>query len=86
MTATGDSTTAAITGAELRQFLERWEQLDAERRDAVARQKEVMAEAKGRGFDTRVMRILLRERRRRADDLAEEQAILELYRTAIAET
>jgi len=43
----------------------------------------VMAEAKGRGYDTKTLRKLIAERKRNADDLAEEQTILEMYRDAI---
>ena len=72
-----------VTGEELRQFIERWEALDREKRDIADQQKEVMAEAKGRGFDTKIMRKLIAERKRDPDDIAEEQAVLEMYRQAI---
>jgi len=42
-----------------------------------------MSEAKGRGYDTKTLRKLIAERKRDADDLAEEQAVLEMYREAI---
>ena len=44
-----------VTADELRQFVERYEQLEAEKKDITEQQKEVMAEAKGRGFDNAVM-------------------------------
>jgi uncharacterized protein (UPF0335 family) len=43
-------------------------------------QKEVMAEAKGRGYDTRVVRKLIVLRRRDLSEIAEEEAILDLYK------
>ena len=46
-------------------------------------QNEVMAEAKGRGYDTKLIRKLIAERKRDADDIAREEAMLELYREAI---
>ena len=73
----------SMVGEELRQFIERWEQLDLEKKEIAEHQKEVMAEAKGRGYDTKVMRKLIAERKRRPDDVAEEEAILEMYREAI---
>jgi uncharacterized protein (UPF0335 family) len=73
----------AVTADELRQFIERFEQLESEKRDVVTQQKEVMQEAKGRGYDTKVMRKIVAERKRRPDELAEEQAVLELYRSAL---
>ena len=72
-----------VTADELRQFVEQWESLDAEKAEIADRQKEVMAEAKGRGYDTKVIRKLIALRRRDKDDLAEEEAILELYKSAL---
>lgn len=72
-----------VTADELRQFIERIERLDAERKDLAEQQKEVMAEAKGRGYDTKVMRKLISMRKRDKDDIAEEEAILEMYKEAL---
>lgn len=72
-----------VTADELRQFIERYEQLEAEKKDITEQQKEVMAEAKGRGYDTKVMRKIIALRKREADDIAEEEAILELYKQAL---
>ncbi|MDG1279969.1 MAG: DUF2312 domain-containing protein [Pseudorhodobacter sp.] len=73
----------AVTADELRQFIERFEQLDAEKRDLAEQQKELMAEAKGRGYDTKVLRKVIALRKRSADDIAEEEAVLELYKAAL---
>lgn len=72
-----------VTADELRQFIERWEQLAAEKKDLEAQQKEVMAEAKGRGYDTKVMRKVIAQRKRKPDDIAEEEAIFDLYKSAL---
>ena len=72
-----------VTADELRQFIERFEQLDAEKKDISEQQKEVMAEAKGRGYDTKVLKKIIALRKRKADDIAEEEAILELYKQAL---
>lgn len=72
-----------VAADELRQFIERFERLEAEKKDIADQQKEVMAEAKGRGYDTKVLRKIIAERKRQPDDIAEEQAILELYRNAL---
>lgn len=72
-----------VTTEELRQFVERIEQLEAEKKDIAEHIKETLAEAKGRGYDTKVLRKLIAIRKRRADDLAEEEAILDLYRSAL---
>ena len=78
---TPSSTTVAA--AELRQFIERFERLEAEKKDIADAQKEVMAEAKSRGFDTKVMRKIIALRKRDKDDIAEEEAVLELYKEAL---
>ena len=75
--------TYAVTAEELRQFIERFEHLEAERKDIADQQKEVMAEAKGRGYDTRVLRKVIAMRKRDKDDLAEEEAVLEMYKAAL---
>ncbi|MEH7829520.1 DUF2312 domain-containing protein [Gemmobacter denitrificans] len=72
-----------VTADELRQFVERYEQLEAEKKDITEQQKEVMAEAKGRGYDTKVIKKIIALRKRKADDIAEEEAILELYKQAL---
>jgi uncharacterized protein (UPF0335 family) len=73
----------AVTADELRQFIERYEQLESEKKDVTEQQKELMGEAKGRGYDTKVMRKVIAMRKRKPDELAEEEAVLELYKTAL---
>ena len=68
---------------ELRQFIERFERLEVGKKDAADQQKEVMAEAKGRGYDTKVMRKVIALRKRDANDIAEEEAVLEMYKEAL---
>jgi len=72
-----------VTAAELRQFIERWEQLESEKDDLADAQKEVMAEARARGYDTKVMRRLIALRKRTPDQIAEEEAILAMYKSAL---
>ena len=76
-------TTTAVAGQELRQFIERFERLDAEKKDIADAQKEVMAEAKGRGYDTKVLRKIISIRKMDANDLAEEEAVLDMYKAAL---
>jgi uncharacterized protein (UPF0335 family) len=68
---------------ELQAFIERIEQVDAEKAELARTQKEIYAEAKGRGYDTKAMRKLVAERKRDPDDLAEEIAVLDMYREAL---
>ena len=72
-----------VAADELRQFVERFENLEIEKRNIADQQKEVMAEAKSRGYDTKIMRKLVVLRKRDLQDLAEEEAILSIYRSAL---
>lgn len=78
-----DDATYRVAAAELRQFIERWERLDVEKQDIAEQQKEVMAEAKARGYDTKVMKKVIALRKRDPDDIAEEEAVLDMYRNAL---
>lgn len=73
----------AVTADELRQFIERIEQLEAEKADIAEQMKETFAEAKGRGYDTKTMRTIIKMRKKKPDERAEEQAILEVYLNAL---
>lgn len=75
--------TERANGDELRQFIERIERLNAEKQEAADLAKEVYAEAKGRGYDTKVLRLVIARRKRQRDDLAEEEAVLEMYEAAL---
>lgn len=81
--AAGDNSANNVAGEELRQFIERIEQLQGEAKDIADDVKEVYAEAKGRGYDTKVLRKVIAIRKRDADDLAEEEAVLDLYLSAL---
>ena len=72
-----------VTADELRQFIERIERLDSEKKDLAEQQKEVMAEAKGRGYDTKLIRKIVALRARDANDIAEEDALMDMYREAL---
>ncbi len=76
-------TSYRVTADELRQFIERYERLEAEKKDIADQQKEVMAEAKARGYDTKVMRKVISLRKRDRDEIAEEEAILDMYKEAL---
>ena len=80
---TGSVDGYAVTAGELRQFVERLEQLASEKRDIAEQEKEVFAEAKGRGYLIMAIRTIIKERRKQPDQLAEENAVLEMYRHAM---
>lgn len=70
-------------GNELRQFIERIEVLEKERTELSELVKEVKAEAKGRGYDIAAINAILKKRKKSPDDLAEFEAIVDLYEAAI---
>ena len=72
-----------VTAEELRQFVERFERLEIEKKDIADQQKEVLAEAKSRGYDTRIMRKIVSLRKRDLEEVAEEEAVLSMYKTAL---
>ena len=75
--------TYTVTAEELRQFIERVEHFNSEISDLTESRKEVFTEAKGRGYDAKIMRKLIATRKRRADDVAEEQALMHVYLDAL---
>jgi uncharacterized protein (UPF0335 family) len=75
--------TDSTNGAELRAIIERIERLEAEKQDAAEAQKEVYAEAKGTGYDSKIIRMIVARRKRSRDELAEEEAVLEMYEAAL---
>lgn len=68
---------------ELRAFIERVERIEADEAALKADKKEIFDEAKGRGYDTKIMRGLISERKRDPEEIAEEESIRELYREAL---
>lgn len=72
-----------VTADELRQFVERYEELEREKQEVSDQQKDVLVEAKGRGYDTAVLKAIIAMRKKNPDDVAEFEAILEMYKQAL---
>ena len=71
-------------GAErLRSFIERIERLEEEKAALAADIREVYAEAKGDGFDTKIMRQVVRLRKMDSSDRVEQEELLDLYKRAV---
>lgn len=68
---------------QLKSFVQRIERLEEERAALSADIREVYAEAKGTGFDTKTMRQVIRLRKLDKADLQEQDALLDMYRTAL---
>lgn len=72
-----------IAQDELRQFIEQIEAAEAEKADIAEVIKEHYAEARGRGYSTKAMRRIVALRKRDRDELAEAEAIEQMYREAL---
>jgi uncharacterized protein (UPF0335 family) len=72
-----------IAAERLRSFVERIERLEEERAALGADIREVYSEAKGVGFDIKVMRQLVRLRKLDSQDRQEQEAVLDLYKSAL---
>jgi uncharacterized protein (UPF0335 family) len=78
-----DGSTSSIAAAQLRSFVERIEKLEAEKSELGADIREVYAEAKGNGFDTKIMRQVIKLRKMEEPDRREQDELLDLYRRAL---
>src|SRR5438270_13599501 len=72
-----------VAGEQLKSFIERIERLEEEKRALSADIKDVYAEAKGSGFDTAIMRQIIRIRRMDQDDVDEQETLLDVYKRAL---
>jgi uncharacterized protein (UPF0335 family) len=70
---------------QLKSIIERIERLEEDKANVAADLKEVYAEAKGTGFDTKILRKVVRYRKQDRAKLQEEEALLDLYLSAIGE-
>lgn len=75
-----------IASGQLRSFIERIERLEEEKKTIADDIKEVYAEAKGNGYDVKVLRKVVALRKRDLEERKEEEAILDLYLQAVGET
>ena len=72
-----------VGGSKLKSFVERIERLEEEKQGIAEDIKDVYAEAKGEGFDTKILRKLIALRKRDENDRREEAELLELYAASI---
>lgn len=80
----GDILTQAAQG-QLKSIIERIERLEQEKSEIAEQIKEVFAEAKGNGFDVKILRKVVRIRKQDRAKRLEEEAILDLYLSAMGE-
>jgi uncharacterized protein (UPF0335 family) len=74
---------AGVAGDRLKSFIERIERLEEEKKALAEDIKEVFAEAKGTGFDVKIMRQIIRIRKMDKDDLDEQETLLDVYKRAL---
>jgi uncharacterized protein (UPF0335 family) len=77
------SDTAGIAGNRILSFIERIEQIDEELKALTEGKKEVFSEAKGEGFDIKVLKEILRLRKQDKDERDEHESLLDLYLRAM---
>ena len=75
-----------VQGDQLKSIVERIERLEEDKKTIADDIKEVYAEAKGNGYDVKVLRKVVALRKRDLDERKEEEAILDLYLQAVGET
>jgi uncharacterized protein (UPF0335 family) len=76
-------TSQTVAAGQLRALIERIERLEEEKKTIADDIKEVYAEAKGTGFDTKAVRTIIRLRKKDQAELLEEEAIIDLYKAAL---
>jgi uncharacterized protein (UPF0335 family) len=72
-----------VAGEQLKSFIERIERLEEEKRVLSGDIKEVYAEARGGGFEPKIMRQIIKLRRMDKEEVDEEESLLDLYKRAL---
>lgn len=72
-----------VTAEELRQFVERIEAQNARISEETDARKEIYAELKSRGYDAKVVRAIVTLRKQKPDDVAEFDAVMDMYKAAL---
>lgn len=83
MTNYDDSESFRVASGELKAFIERIEALESEKADIADMVKEVFAEMKASGYDVKAAREILKIRKSNPDDVAEQEAIIDMYKEAL---
>ena len=76
-------TSQTVAAGQLRAFIERVERLEEEKQTIADDIKDVFAEMKGTGFDTKAVRAIIRLRKQDLDEREEAEAMLDLYKAAL---
>ncbi|MBI1393784.1 MAG: DUF2312 domain-containing protein [Alphaproteobacteria bacterium] len=84
-TSSAGAVTGGVAAERLRSFLERIERLEEDKQAIMGDMKEVYAEAKGEGYDTKIIRQIIRLRKMDRAERQEQEALLDLYLSALGE-
>ena len=79
----GTETNEAIAVGQLRSFIERIERLEEEKKTISGDIKEVYAELKDSGFDSKAVRTIIRLRKKEDHERQDEEAMIQLYKDAL---
>ena len=79
------SDTVGLAGDRIRSFVERIEQLETELKELNEGKKEVFAEAKGEGFDVKILKEIIRLRKQDEEEREERETLLDVYMRAMSD-
>lgn len=79
------SDTVGIPGDRIRSFVERVEQIEAELKELNEAKKEIFSEAKGEGYDVKVLKEIVKLRKQDQDERDEHESLLDVYMRAMDE-
>ena len=79
------SDVVGIQGSRIRSFVERIEQIENEIKDLNEAKKEVFSEAKGEGFDVKILKEIIKLRKQDQDERDEHETLLDVYMRAMDE-
>jgi uncharacterized protein (UPF0335 family) len=79
------SDVVGIAGDRIRSFVERIEQVETESKELTEAKKEIFAEAKGEGFDVKVLKEIIKLRKQDQDERDEHESLLDVYMRAMGE-
>lgn len=80
------SDTVGLAGDRIRSFVERIEQIEVELQELAEGKKEIFAEAKGEGFDVKIIREIIKLRKQDKEEREEQETLLDVYMRAMDET
>jgi uncharacterized protein (UPF0335 family) len=80
------SDVVGIAGDRIRSFVERIEQIETELKELTEAKKEIFSEAKGEGFDVKVLKEIIKLRKQDQDERDEHETLLDVYRRAMDAT